>query len=138
VPYDAVIVMNNVPFPYAEATGNALADYSDLGGGVVLTIASFVGVWRLRGRLADGGYMPFLGTDGSHPTSELGSFDATHPLMNGVSRAGGSLLAPAPLAPGATAVATWANGLPFVATKGRVVGVNAFVAFSGYWTGDLP
>src|SRR5262249_47245043 len=137
-PYDAVIVANNQPFGDPVATGNALADYVDQGGGVIMTLASFIATWDIRGRFLTDGYMPF--NLGSGPTAgpTLGAFDASHPIMAGVKAAFGDLLGVVSVAPNAELVASWASGLPCVATKGRVAAVNAFVGSPGYWTGDVP
>ena len=137
-PYGSVLVANDYPFPDPAAIGNVLADYVDQGGGVVLTLASFVAQWSLGGRLETGGYMPLGGGTGPVGSASLGAFNAQHPIMRDVTSAAGDLLADASLMDGADLVASWNNGLPFVATKGRhVAAVNVFVALSGYWTGDV-
>ena len=40
--YQSVIVANDLPFGDATGVGTVLADYADTGGGVVLTLASFI------------------------------------------------------------------------------------------------
>jgi subtilisin family serine protease/sugar lactone lactonase YvrE len=137
--YDAVIVMVNQRFSNAATLGDLLADYADAGGGVVLTLASFINGWELGGRFESGGYDPFNLGSGPIGSSSLGSFDASHPIMKDVTVATGGLLGHVTLATGATSVASWSNGEPFVATKGpNVAAVNIFVAVGGYWTGDIP
>jgi len=137
-PYRSVIVVDNTHFGDPVATGNALADYVDQGGGVVLTLASFITGWDIRGRLLSDGYMPYnLGT-GPGGSSPLGTFNAAHPIMAGVHAATGDLLGIVTVSPGAELVASWANGLPCVATKGTVAAVNVFLGQSGSWTGDIP
>src|SRR5262249_45379125 len=65
------------------------------------------------------------------------TFDPTHPIMWGVARATGDLLGQVSVAQGAQLVASWANGLPCVATRGaRVAALNLFFGGSGHWTGD--
>jgi subtilisin family serine protease len=137
-PYDAVIVANNSPFRDPAGTGNALADYVDQGGGVVMTIASFINGWDIRGRFLIDGYMPYNLGSGPVGSSQLGTFDASHPIMEGVVAATGDALGQVSLSPGAELVASYVNGLPFVATKGRVSAINVFVAATGFWTGDIP
>ncbi|MFH2051548.1 MAG: choice-of-anchor D domain-containing protein [bacterium] len=137
MPYHAVILANNHPFQDPVATGDVVADYVDLGGGVVQTEPSFVVGYNLAGRFWDGGYSAF--TLGFDPTgvSTLGQFQATHPIMDGVDALWGNLLAQTNLSAGASWVGSWTNGSPLVATKGnKVVGVNLFVAYPGHWTGD--
>ena len=120
-PYDAVIVANNYAFGDPVALGDALADFSDQGGGVIVTVPSFVGGFEIRGRFLDQGYMPFnLGT-GPTAGSTLGAFDASLPIMAGVTTASGQLLASVSLSPGAELVASWISGQPLVATKGKAV-----------------
>ncbi|MCH8271682.1 MAG: S8 family serine peptidase, partial [Candidatus Marinimicrobia bacterium] len=138
VGYDGVIVVNNCAYSQSIELGNVLADYVDTGGGLTLTIAGFYNGWELMGRLADEGYIPFdLGfTIGN---ASLGTFDVTHPIMEGVLSADGFLIV-SDLNASATAegIAFWDNGAALVATKGNVVGVNVFVAVAGHWAGDVP
>ncbi len=137
--YTAVIIVVNSPFLDPVSTGNVLADYVDAGGGVVMTLASFINGFDIRGRFLTGGYFPFNPGSGPVGMSTLGSFDPAHPIMRGVTAATGDLLGATTLAAGAEFVAEWSNGLPFIATQlGKVVGVNAFVAGSGFWAGDIP
>ena len=139
LPYPVVLVANNNPFEDPIALGDVLADYVDAGGGVVLTLASFVNVWSVRGRFMDEGYSPFGVGTGPFGDASLGTYDATHPIMDGVTTAVGDLLGDAPLKPNAKLVAAWDNALPFVATQGdRVVAVNIYVANAGFWLGDIP
>ncbi len=137
--YHAVILANNSAFPDPNGLGDVLADYVDQGGGVVQTLASFVGGWNIGGRFMDDGYSAFNLGVGPVGSASLGAFDAGHPIMDGVTAVSGDLLATAPLATGAQWVADWDFGETFVATQGdQVAGVNIFVAGPGYWTGDLP
>ncbi|MEN8008585.1 MAG: choice-of-anchor D domain-containing protein, partial [Candidatus Krumholzibacteriota bacterium] len=138
-PYHVVIISNGNPFQDPVLLGNVLADYVDLGGGVVQTIASFVNGFHLAGRFMDEGYSPFDLGIGPIGSGTLAAFDASHPIMDGVATVTADLLATAPLAAGAQWVADWDMGEAFIATQGdQVVGVNAFFAGSGYWIGDLP
>ncbi len=137
MPYHAVILANNHPFQDPVATGDVVADFVDLGGGVIQTEPSFVVGYSLAGRFWDGGYSAF--TLGFDPTgvATLGQYQASHPIMDGVGALWGNLLCQTNLAAGASWVASWTNGSPLVATKGnKVVGVNLFVAYPGHWTGD--
>ncbi|UCF05620.1 MAG: choice-of-anchor D domain-containing protein, partial [bacterium] len=137
--YHVVIAISNVSFYDPNALGDVLADYVDEGGGVIMTLATFVSGWAIGGRFLAEGYSPFELGYGPVGSSNLGNYDIHHPIMAGVSEAWGGLLADMPMAPGAVWVADWQSGLPFVATKGEnVVGVNIFLSDSGYWTGDIP
>src|SRR5262249_38308328 len=123
-PYQAVILIAQTPFSDPEALGDVLASYVDRGGGLVLTLASFVDGWQVRGRLLRGGYVPLNLGSGPFGSSTLGTFNASHPILAGVTRASGDLLARVGLAPQAELVASWANGTPLVATKGTVAAIN--------------
>ena len=138
VPYDGVLVIANFPFGDKVALGDVLADYVDQGGGVVQTLASFIDPFNIGGRFLDEGYSPFTLGSGPLGFSNLGNFDAGHPIMAGVAAATGDLLGATTLAPGAEWVADWQIGQPFVATQGdRVVGANVFVADGGFFGGDV-
>ena len=138
-PYHAVIIANNSSFSDPVGLGDVLADYVDQGGGVIQTLASFVSGWSLQGRFMNEGYAAFDLGEGPIGSGAMSAFDATHPIMDGVTAVAGGLLATAPLVQGAQWVADWDIGEAFVATQGdQVVGVNIFVAGSGNWTGDLP
>lgn len=135
--YHVVMVMLNTTLSDPVTTGNVLADYVDAGGGVIMTIASFIDPWDIRGRFVSDGYSPFNLGSGPIGSSELGVFDPAHPIMAGVTSVAADLLGATSLTPGAVWVADWANGQPFVATKGEhVAAVNIFTVDSGYWTGD--
>jgi subtilisin family serine protease len=137
--YDAVLLVANRPFGQGAMLGDRLADFADSGGGVVMTLATFIQGWNLEGRFLNDGYMPFLPGYGPIGSSSLGTFDPLHPIMQGVSFVQGDLLGAVELAPGAIGVANWAFGYPFVATQGaNVAAVNIFVGVAGYWVGDVP
>jgi subtilisin family serine protease len=139
VAYDAAIVTINSSGYDAFSLGNVLADYVDAGGTVVTTVSSFVSNWAIRGRFGNEGYSPFTVAPGFLSYHVLGNYDAGHPIMSGVSAAGADIPGAVQLTPGATWVASFSDGVPFVATKGaQVVAVNAFVAWPGNWSGDVP
>jgi len=91
--YDAVLVYSNAAFDDGEGLGDALADYVDAGGGVVLATFCFSNLaqYRIGGRLLEEvGYSPLL------PTEEAGSSPGTfqwpppmvcHPLFEGLEEA---------------------------------------------------
>ena len=69
--YDAVLVYSNAAFNDPTGLGNALADYLDAGGGIVIAAFSFTTIdsnMRLAGRIIeDDGYSPFLPADEASP-----------------------------------------------------------------------
>jgi hypothetical protein len=140
-PYDAVVVISNNTFADAVAVGDVLADYVDAGGKVVQTVATFYDPggfgWGLQGRFVDEGYSPFIGIGDWFSWGNLGPFDASHPIMQGVTWASDYFRQVMELNSGAQWVASW-NDDEFVATKGRVVGLNTFLSDGYAWQGDIP
>jgi hypothetical protein len=129
--YDIVVSIGDNTYLDTEAWGNALADYVDSGGVVVsTTYDTWEGGGAPTGRWETGGYAPFLLGPADNVATVLGAFDASSPLMQGV--APGSLVTDEynttnALAPGATLVASWADGRPAIAYKGRVVSITAYL-----------
>ncbi|MBK9097731.1 MAG: choice-of-anchor D domain-containing protein [bacterium] len=139
LPYHTVIAMDNTPYSDPVELGNILADYVDAGRGLILTVATFASGWEITGRLLEDEYFPFNIGYGPVGGATLGTFNPTHPIMQGVTSAYGDLLVDLTVANGAELVASWDTGWPFVATKGKnVVAVNIYVTEPGYWTGDIP
>jgi uncharacterized repeat protein (TIGR01451 family) len=138
--YDTVIVISNEGFADANAVGDLLADYVDSNGTVVQTVPTFFsaagGGWALGGRWVTDGYSPLIGTGDWFLTASLGTFDASHPIMQGVDEASDFFRQIVELAPGATLVASWTDD-EFVATKERVVALNTFLPDGFLWTGDI-
>ncbi len=142
--YDLVVSMGNAKYQDPIALGNALADFVD-GGGVVVQYA--YDTWYAgpegsrgpRGRFAAGGYEPLLPGAASNNFATLGSFDASSPLMQGVTELASSNNTAPELAPGASLVAKWSDGRNLIATKGRVVSVSSYVGTNeaNNWSGDF-
>ncbi len=89
----------------------------------------------IGGRLATDGYYPVTTGSLNGGTVGAGTFDADHPIMEGVTTYGGSLTITCNEAAGAELVASYSGGTAFVATKtvtNPVVQVNSFVAATGY------
>jgi len=128
--YDLVVDVPDFRYDDEVAYGNALADYLDAGG--VLVQFAYDN-WSdggegngPEGRFASGGYAPFIPGENENDPLTLGTFDAASPLMQGVGPlTSNDNTAPA-LAPGATLVAQWSNGVPAIAYKGNVVSVSAY------------
>lgn len=141
--YDSVLLWTNYTSSNNILLGNTLADYVDAGGHLVM--ATFVGQEIAgQGRIFTSGYSPFVNRDGDAYTSAcLGAYDATNPIMAGV----GSICASTfrgdwfpGLDVGATLVASWSDGKPFVGENaaGNVIDISLFpnVAEFGHATGD--
>lgn len=133
--YDMVVAHSDCD-GYADPAGigNNLADYANHGGVVVefaYSMENFIGD-QLAGRWQSEGHSPYLPGDNVNHNVTLGSFDATSPLMAGVTTLTSPNCNVAPtLAPGATRVAQWNNGQEAVAFKGKVMGVTASIDDSG-------
>ncbi len=142
--YDLVLSMSNMEYQDQISYGNALADFVD-GGGVVVQFA--YDTWSAgpdgpngpRGRFASGGYEPLLPGPATNNFATLGAFDASSPLMQGVTELTSRNNTTSELAPGASVVAKWSDGRNLIATKGRVVSVNAYVGTNeaNNWSGDF-
>jgi hypothetical protein len=141
-PYDVVVSIGDSSYDDPEAWGNSLASYVD-GGGVVVQAGydswenpqSFPG-----GRFASGGYAPFIPGNNGNDVTSLGAFDASSPLMQGVSTLTTEDNTEPEPSPGATVVAKWATGKNAIAVKGHVVSITAFIGddygLEGVWSGD--
>jgi hypothetical protein len=140
--YDVVVSIGDSSYADPEAWGNSLASYVD-GGGVVVQAGydswendeSFPG-----GRFASGGYAPFIPGNNGNDSTSLGAFDASSPLMQGVTTLTTEDNTEPEPSPGATVVANWANGKNAIAVKGHVVSITAFIGDDygeeGIWSGD--
>jgi len=125
--YDAVLVMSDDEFDDSTAVGDALADYVDGGGGVVLTMFSMsnFGTGRPEGRFATGNYLVIGPSIGSSlgTTGSMVVVDGAHPILSGVTTFGGASSSYAPvgstLVGGSTLVATWDDvaETPLIATR---------------------
>jgi len=67
--------------------GDVLADYVDAGRGLIMTIASFASGWEITGRLLADDYFPINVGYGPAGNATLGTFNASHPIMQGVTNA---------------------------------------------------
>ena len=132
--YNIVVAFSNNPYSDAVAMGNVLADYADTGGVVVgLNFDWFGPPFGLDGRWITGGYTPYNVGPTNFSTSCLGTYDTTHPLMQGISA--GSLCAffrhTLTLSPGAVSVAMYQDSQQLCAYKtnnGHTgVGINAYL-----------
>jgi hypothetical protein len=147
---DLVVSISDDQYADPNAFGDALADYVDSGGVVVQFAydnwegASSTGPKSNgpTGRFASGGYQPFIPGDNPNDPTTLGSFDASSPLMQGVTELSSAYNTDPTLAPGANLVAHWADGRDAIAYKGRAVSVSAYVGDEEgggpeQWSGDF-
>lgn len=143
--YDIVVPFSNDEFLDPNMLGNNLADYVDGGGIVVQYGFSFYAgcCYGVSGRWVSGGYSPFEYTialwEGGPLT--LGTYDAGHPLMAGVTALNSDLANVPVLAVGATEVAQWNGGGHLVAFRPvsgghTTVGVSAYVGAQATQSGD--
>lgn len=127
--YTAVLVFSDVDFFDAVALGDVLADYVDGGGTVVIATFAY-NINPIGGRIVTGNYMPLtLGDQSDGLPMTLVPVDPLHPLLAGVTSFDGgtsSFHNVVTTTAGATLVANWSNGLPLIAVKGSVVGLNFY------------
>ena len=138
--FNSIVVCNNGWIEAPVTVGNRLAEYVDAGGNVILAAPTFYNgsAGGIKGRLADNGYIPFM-KGKIYGTSAMGEFDSTNYIMENVRSVQGShMLIDAKINDGATEVASLTNGSPLVGTKGSVIALNLYIAYPGYWTGDVP
>ena len=122
--YDSVLFYTNGGGDF-NTYGNLLADYVDNGGGLVT--ATFLWQASSLGRLESDGYLPFENYQGNYSNDTLGSYDSSHPIMDGVTSLGGFYRDIVDLSSDATLVASWSDGSPLVAIDGSgVVGISLF------------
>jgi hypothetical protein len=140
--YDVVLTWSNYVYADPVGIGNVLADYVDAGGKVInLMFAMGNHGWQMQGRFMDEGYTAMNGTSLYFGSVCLGSYNAGHPIMAGVTdvceyfRMTGTYLTA-----GSTEIAQWADGLSFVAAKDEqtVVSINGYVGDIYQWTGQMP
>ena len=137
--YGIVIPISNSPFAAPVTLGDNLADYVD-GNGVVVAMgfSFYTSPYGPTGRWLSGAYSPYTASTGLDFTNRsLGTYNAGHPLMAGVSTMVSNYHNVVPLAAGATEVAQWDNGNSLVAFKGRVVGITAYIGSASTWSGDF-
>ena len=144
--YAAVLTWSDSSYTDNIGMGNVLADYVDGGGGLVVAAFAFATIsYGIDGRIATGGYLPFIRNSTASGTELTLVKDLPgHFLLQGVSTFDGGAMSfhnDTSLASGASLVAHWSNGQPLIGTKEigghRVVGLNMWPvssdAYSGGW-----
>jgi subtilisin family serine protease len=139
-PYDAVVTWSNYQYQDATGIGNVLADYIDLGKGVVVLEFSFYDGWAMQGRFMSE-YSPYAQASSGYVDVSLGDYDEGHPLMEDVSNVTDYFVHDVTLTGVGEAVAWWSNNWPFVAyniDNQLAVGINGYVGIPDRrWTGDM-
>lgn len=127
--YDAVLVWSNSPFANSAALGDAMADYVDSGGGVLVMVFANTSTQpsqRLEGRWRTGGDYEILrpGSDVVGGTASMGTvLLPSHPIMAGVSAFTGTLRpASQVMSPHAVRIADWTDGRILVAASSQYPG----------------
>ncbi len=156
--FDAVIVWSNFAFADPGALGDALADYVNAGGGVVL--ATFANSSETAGRALGGRWVsheyeviPSAGGTATGPAALGTILEPGHPIMQGVASfsGGSSSFRPATTntATSTQKIALWDDGATLVAVREDAVGSLVALGFyppsddvlAGFWDastdGDL-
>jgi Dockerin type I domain/Kelch motif len=143
--YDIVVPYSNFPFADATTLGNNLADYVDGGGIVVQYGFSHYGPaqpYGVNGRWVTGNYNPYnYSTNLELNAFTLGTHNAAHPLMAGVTTLNSNFANIVTLAAGATEVAQNSLSESLVAFRPvsgghTTVGVTAYVGNDATQNGD--
>ncbi|MBD3234501.1 MAG: T9SS type A sorting domain-containing protein, partial [candidate division Zixibacteria bacterium] len=141
IPYNVALVWSNYTFANTDALGDVLADFTDVGGGVVTCEFAHYGGWALGGRYMTD-YSPLgVGSSGYQDTDMIVD-DPNHPIMLGVTSGSEYFNYNAPFtAPNYTMVCHWDNGYngtTFNADHPRCVALNNYFGQSyAQWTGDV-
>jgi hypothetical protein len=129
--YDVVLTMPDAAWNDARATGAALAEFVDNGGGVVDSVFSFGN--QYFGRFYSDGYVPVWTANPFGAPRRLGNFRPGHPVMAGVTQFEDPYLhSDSNIAVhGAEAIAAYANGSVLVAGwkptgAGNVLAINFY------------
>lgn len=148
--FDAVVVYTRSRPANASRVGDALADYVDEGGGVVLAGFATHANLGLAGRITEDAYQPLGSGDGFEllTRAQLTAVESDHPILDGITTVSApSRVTGVTAADGAQLLATWSNeaATPLAAvrmtTAGRLVGLNLYpvsdaLDIIGYDTGS--
>ena len=140
LPYDVVVTWSNYSYENQVTMGDVLADYVDEGHGVILGNFVWYGpTFSLAGRIQKPGYSPLeqLG-ESLYETACLGDHQ-DHPIMADVTTACDFYRDNTTVEAGATLVASWDDGHPFVAVNAasNVVGITSYPGNNREFTGDV-
>ncbi|MCW3476800.1 PEP-CTERM sorting domain-containing protein [Limobrevibacterium gyesilva] len=136
--YDSILFYTNIggDSGFADKMAGYVAGGGHLVASTFLWLADSHGGSDGLGLLAP--YLPFTGYRGNSTGLTLGAYDAQSPLMAGVDTLYSVYHDDTTLAPDATLVASWSNGMPLEAVSADgVVGITLFPNDSyGYISGD--
>ncbi len=141
--YDEIVTYAHYGLPNAAAWGDALAAYYQARptGEVVVLNYTFSSSWgnTIGGAWQTGSYSPFSLVDSSITSNAHLGGGMNSPYLAGVGILVATYRAAIPVASGASLEASWSDGLPLVAVKGRSLGINAYLGEDfggGTWSGD--
>jgi hypothetical protein len=124
--FDVIVLhINNIPSSLT-ALGNVLADYVDLGGGLVLGVGAAVTGFAPTGRLLSGGYKPLQDVPAPLYVSAFIGTLAGHPITSGILDLEESIRTNSTLTAGATSIGTFDDATYLGAFKGSVMELNFF------------
>ncbi|MEA2574051.1 MAG: hypothetical protein QOH93_1349 [Chloroflexia bacterium] len=137
--YDLVMTAGSNHWADRAALGDVLASYVDGGGAIVQTGIDWLNNVSIAGRFETQSYSPFTtGHNGNLQSDSIGTYDASHAIMQNVTPLGAEIKTDLTLASGATQVAQYnTTHLPFIGFKGRVVGINADLTDQSMWNGNF-
>jgi hypothetical protein len=129
--YDGVITFTDNVYSNPTGMGDVLADYVDLGRPVVEGEFALATGWGLAGRIMTGDYVALNQGALNFVQHNMGWYNASHPIMNGVTASSEYYRVSNTWAAGSDSVAKWEDGLPYVATSAnqRVVGINSYPGY---------
>jgi hypothetical protein len=130
-PYDGVITFSDNTFNNPTAMGDTLAAYVDLGKPVVIGTFALTTGWAVAGRIMTGNYAAMNPGANNHVQGSLGWFNASHPIMAGVTTVTDLYRSGTSWATGSDSVAKWADNAPYVATSAnmQVVAINNYPGY---------
>ncbi|MCE7735692.1 MAG: hypothetical protein GPJ54_12490 [Candidatus Heimdallarchaeota archaeon] len=122
--YRLVVTHGGIPPSDPVASGDALADYVDEGGKLIMFAYSYVSIWSITGRLRTSGYMP-LTADNNDNLGSIYDGASTHKLFKNVNSLSTSTMY-VNVSSGANVLAYNVNGVPLVAVRQNVLSVNSY------------
>ena len=136
--YQIVVPFSNFGYADPVTLGNNLDAYQAAGGVVVAFNFDWFGGSQSIGGAWIANDSPFNDNATTNFSSGTLGTCTFGPLCNGVTTLDAFFREITTLASGATLAATWNDGSPLIAYKGRAVGVSAYVGdFAGMWSGDF-
>ncbi len=139
--YDVVLTWSDYSYSNPTLMGDIFADYIDSGGRMITMMFAETSYWGIQGRFFTGGYAPInYGASSAYSWSNLGTFDASHPIMNGITAAGDYYRgSSSTLNPNSYEIARWDDGRLFVAAKDdkSAVSISSYPGTYRNWNGQV-